>query len=231
MPLHFLNENILAMSTLALHRPKHDTGCIQNRRTLFHISGFLLFLYPPTESRSASQISSDNPPSWSNPDLCHLTLTSPYQAWGVPGELKEDRMPHLSTATNEPEARWLVWLAVMRSVQSKLHSATALCLTDNIELLHVGSCTTPQTCQFRYYFLFLPQVELEWNTGPILPHSMNVKIKTNSSLLDRLALFVWSHPSYKNTSLPRNTPACPRISKALNATDCETSDNSTFTRS
>lgn len=41
MPLHFLNENILATSTMELRRPKHDTGCIQNRRTLFSYIRFL----------------------------------------------------------------------------------------------------------------------------------------------------------------------------------------------
>lgn len=41
MPLHFLNENILAMSTVELRRPKHDTGCIQNRSTLFSYIRFL----------------------------------------------------------------------------------------------------------------------------------------------------------------------------------------------
>lgn len=62
MPLHFLNDNKLAISTLEMHRPEHDAGCIQNRGTIFSCIEFLtvsLSLQP--ESRSTAQISCNNP--------------------------------------------------------------------------------------------------------------------------------------------------------------------------
>lgn len=51
MPPHFLNDNILAISTLELHRPERDAGCIQNRGgQYFPASSFLQLLYPFTQS-------------------------------------------------------------------------------------------------------------------------------------------------------------------------------------
>lgn len=68
--------------------------------------------------RSYFQRQPHPPPStsWANPDLCHMTLTSPCRAWWLPGDQRLDRMSRLSTATNESGAQQLAWLAVMRSM-------------------------------------------------------------------------------------------------------------------
>lgn len=94
MPLHFLNDNAVAIS-LAIHSPGHNVTCIQsweNSKPLletvwiffsFFFSSpdiprpFTLSPAPPLEFPPATY-----PPaiSWSNPDLCYVTLARPRTA-------------------------------------------------------------------------------------------------------------------------------------------------------
>lgn len=108
-----------------------------------HPSFFLLFFYFFIIFFCYSTLSPSRPlrfpttsrptTTWSNPDLCHMTLKSPCRAKWLPGDLRPDRMSHLSTATNEPGTQKPAWLAVMRCMLSlltaELHRPTVLSCT------------------------------------------------------------------------------------------------------
>lgn len=85
MPLQFLNDNILAIS-LHWHqrRPGRNSGCIQSRGWKCVCQGeggryfqSCSFFIPPTKVPVCLSGFQQQPPFfwWSNPDLCHLTLT------------------------------------------------------------------------------------------------------------------------------------------------------------
>lgn len=114
---HYISWMITYWQFLHRHSTGQDTTPPASKAggkwwAFFPILSFFLFLQSlHPESQSSSQVSTKSPPhppSWSNPDLCHLTLTSPCRARWLLGDLRPDRMSHLSTVTNEPGAQWLV---------------------------------------------------------------------------------------------------------------------------
>lgn len=94
MPLHFLNDNAVAIS-LAVHRPGHSVTCIQNcksGKSLLQTCWFFLLFFQksfspsPTVPLLLSGFHQRPTPSisWSNPDPCYVTLTRPRTAQWLP---------------------------------------------------------------------------------------------------------------------------------------------------
>ena len=108
---HYISWMITYWQFLHWHRMGQDTTLPASKaggKWAAFFQPCLFFLFLSSFLHPYSQSSSQVPPpsnSWSNPDLCFLTLTSPCRARWLPWDPRPDRMSRLSTATNEPGAQ------------------------------------------------------------------------------------------------------------------------------
>lgn len=117
--------------------------------------------------------------SWSNPDLCHLTLMSPYRAsdspgtWGQIACLVSPQQQMNQALNSSPD--WLWW---HDSWWAEHHRATSLSYTGITGALNRGRKAAVQIqAGFIKSNLSFFKTQLEWNIDPILPQEWMWKWK------------------------------------------------------
>lgn len=171
------------------------------------ILSFFLLLCPSTLSPSPPLRFPPTilPTSWSNPDLCHLTLMSPCRARCLPGDPRPDRMSRLSRQQQMNQALntspdWLPWVSAI-----------------------IPNSGAPQSCSaflFRHYWHIITEQAVQIQAGFI---RLNLKYISNPVRINCRLNFVTMNEceNEKNCSLTESSSACLGWSLKRNTTQQE----------